>query len=63
LANLSPAWFQQGHDVSVSTRKTFLLATHSKSENVARLPTCLRKLQIACRIGVARCHLRIKRNF
>jgi hypothetical protein len=34
LVNLSPAWFQQGHDVSVSTCKMFFSAAHSISENI-----------------------------
>src|SRR5258707_14242809 len=61
--NLSPAWFQLGHDVSVSMRKMFFLAAYSKSGKDARLPTCLGKLQFGCRIGMARCHLRIKCDF
>ncbi len=61
--NLSPAWFQLGHDVSVSTHKIFFSATYSKSGNVARLPACLCRLQFTFRIGMARCHLRIKCDF
>src|SRR5260221_11901627 len=63
LVNLSPVWFQLGHDVSVSMHKMFFLAAYHKSGKDARLPTCLCKLQFGCCIGMARCHLRIKCNF
>jgi len=61
--NLSPAWFQQAHNVSVSTHMIYFSAAHPKSENVTRIPTTLCKLQIACCIEVARCHLRIQFHF
>src|SRR5712691_1867902 len=58
--NLSPTWFQQGHDMSDSVSRLCSLAAYSKSGNVARLPAGLCKPQVACCIGLARCHLRIQ---
>lgn len=63
LVNLSPAWFQRGHDVSISARKPYFSAAHFESGNVAAIPTGLRKLQISRCRGLAKCHLRVKRNF
>ena len=36
--NFSPAWFQQGRDVSASVRTLQQLAAYSTSENVAEIP-------------------------
>jgi len=60
LVNLSPAWFQQAHDVSTSMHTIYFLAAHSISENIARMPRTLCKLQIAYGIEVARFHPRIQ---
>lgn len=61
--NLSPAWFQQGHDVSALAHGIYSSAAHSESGNCATTPTGLCKLQVACRIELAGCHLRIQCNF
>jgi hypothetical protein len=61
--NLSPAWFQQGHDVSASSHKFYISAAHSELGNGARIPACFYKLQGACCTGLAKCHLRIECNF
>jgi len=61
--NLSPAWFQQGHDVSTSIHKPYSLAAHPKSGNIATIPKGFCKLQKGCCIGLARCHLRVQCNF
>jgi hypothetical protein len=34
-ANLSPAWFQQGHDVSASAQRIYFSAAHFESGNGA----------------------------
>jgi hypothetical protein len=43
LVNLSPAWFQKGHDVSISACKPYL-AAHFESGNVAAMPVGFHKL-------------------
>jgi hypothetical protein len=55
--NLSPAWFQQGHDVSASVHKIYFSAAYSELGNGATTPTGFCKLRFACCIGLARCHL------
>ena len=37
--DLSPAWFQQAHDVSASARELYSLAAHFESEIFATIPT------------------------
>ena len=61
--NLSPAWFQQGHDVSASERRIYFSAAYSELGDGATIPTGLCKLQFACCIGLAICHLRIQCDF
>jgi hypothetical protein len=39
LANLSPAWFQQGRDVSASKHRLYFSAAHPKSGNVSGIST------------------------
>ena len=63
LVNLSPAWFQKGHDVSISAHKPYFSAAHFESGNVAAMPAGFRKLQISRCRGLAKRHLRIKCNF
>jgi len=36
--NLSPAWFQQAHDVSALAHRIYFSAAYSKSGNVATIP-------------------------
>jgi len=62
LVNLSPAWFQQGHDVSAPIHGIYLLAAHSELDNNIKMPIGFYKLLFACCIGLARCHLRIQCN-
>ena len=61
--NLSPAWFQQGHDVSASEYRIYFLAAYSESGNSAKMPAGLCKFQFYCHFGLARCHLRIQCDY
>jgi hypothetical protein len=61
--NLSPAWFQQGHDVSASEYRIYFSAAHSESGDGAKMPAGLCKFQFYCRFGLARCHLRIQCDY
>ena len=58
--NLSPAWFQQGHDMSVLMHKPYFSAAQSESGNIATTPEGLRELRKACCIGLASCYLRVQ---
>lgn len=62
VVNISPAWFQQCHDVSALVSKLYSLP-YSKSGGVPTIPAAFCKYQVVCRIGLARCHLRIQWNF
>jgi hypothetical protein len=61
--NLSPAWFQQGHDVSASAHRICFSAAHSELGNGATAPAGFCELPLTGCIGLARCHLRIQCNF
>jgi hypothetical protein len=61
--NFSPAWFQQGHDVSASVHTIYLSAAYSELGDGATIPTGVCKLPLACCLGLARCHLRVECNF
>ena len=58
--NLSPAWFQQGHDVSVLMCKPYSSAAQSELGNIATTSEGLRELREACCIGLASCYLRVQ---
>ena len=55
--DFSPAWFQQGRDVSTLVRTLQYLAAYSASENVAEIPAGFCELPIGGRINLASCHL------
>ena len=55
--NFSPAWFQQGRDVSTSIRRVQYSSSYSTSENVAEIPAGFCELPIGRRINLASCHL------
>jgi hypothetical protein len=62
LVNLSPAWFQLGHDVSASSAKIYSFGTSfrdSELGNSATTPAGFCELRLARGIELARCHLRI----
>src|SRR5580698_30725 len=61
--NLSPAWFQQGHDVGASENRFYFLAAHYELGNRAGIPTHLCELQFSCCIGLAKYHLGIQCSF
>jgi hypothetical protein len=61
--NLSPGWFQQGHDVSASAHSIHFSAAHSESGNGATIPAGFCELQRSCCIGLARCYLRVQCSF
>ena len=63
VVNISPAWFQLCHDVRALIFRLYSSVPYSKSGGVATIPAAFCKHQIVCRIGLARCHLRIQWNF
>jgi len=58
LVDLSPGWFQQGHDVSIAY-ELYSLEAHFKSGIVATTPASFCELQGARYIGLAGFYLRI----
>lgn len=62
--NLSPAWFELGHEVSASACKTFYpLTAHSEREVDARIPTGCQDFRIQGCFVLARFHRGIKFDF